>query len=226
MTIEEMHYDFKKKFNKIDSQQSRNYLVPEIDWVLNEAQEIFKNQSYLTFEKNQTSRDNLRTLVVSPKTDPSAFITIENNLVSLPSNYNHFISGRVIMSKTGCKDTKGILYVQQHDDETEESFFNKSSFIWKSVNGVFIGDKIRVYDDGTFINKTLELTYLRNPTYMHNAESFRTGTYTTPAGKILTGKVNCDLPLETHRKIVDLAVLIAAKELGLPGYEDKIKLNN
>jgi hypothetical protein len=41
MTIKEMHYDFKRKFNKVDSQKNRNILVPEIDLYLNEAEEIF-----------------------------------------------------------------------------------------------------------------------------------------------------------------------------------------
>jgi len=37
MTTKEMHYDFKQKFNKIDSQKNKGLLVPEIDWLLNEA---------------------------------------------------------------------------------------------------------------------------------------------------------------------------------------------
>ena len=36
-----MHYDFKKKLNKIDSQQKKNLLIPEIDWTLNEAQNLY-----------------------------------------------------------------------------------------------------------------------------------------------------------------------------------------
>ena len=60
MNISEMHYDFKKKLNKVDSEQNRNLLVPEIDWALNEAQELFikwisepRQRSYLGFEKSQ-----------------------------------------------------------------------------------------------------------------------------------------------------------------------------
>ncbi len=41
MNIKEMHYDFKQKLNKIDSQQYRNLRVPEIDWKINEAYEVF-----------------------------------------------------------------------------------------------------------------------------------------------------------------------------------------
>jgi hypothetical protein len=43
MTAREMHYDFKQKLNKIDSQKHRNLKVPEIDWKLNEAQEYSAN---------------------------------------------------------------------------------------------------------------------------------------------------------------------------------------
>jgi len=226
MTIEEMHYDFKKKFNKIDSQQSRNLLVPEIDWTLNEAQEIFKNKSYLEFEKNQEARDNIRTLVVSPKTDPNASITIAENLASLPNDYDHFISARVLISKNLCKQVKAVFYLQQHDDESEESYFNKSSYIWRSVNGVFLENSIRLYDDGTFTNDKLELTYLRRASYMHNAANFKGGTYTLPSGVVLTGKINCELPLHTHRKVVDLAVLIAAGEVSSSDYQLKMNKIN
>ena len=41
MNIREMHYDVKKKINKLDSQQNRNLLIPEIDWALNEAMSLF-----------------------------------------------------------------------------------------------------------------------------------------------------------------------------------------
>ena len=41
MTIQEMHYDVKMKLNKVDSQQYRNLIIPQVDWILNEAQELF-----------------------------------------------------------------------------------------------------------------------------------------------------------------------------------------
>ena len=41
MNVRGMHYDVKQKLNKVDSQQYRNLRVPEIDWKLNEAYEIF-----------------------------------------------------------------------------------------------------------------------------------------------------------------------------------------
>ena len=69
MTIKEMHYDFKKKLNKVDSQQYRNLLIPEIDWALNEAQNVFVDivseprlKTHLGFEKSQK---NIQTLKIN-----------------------------------------------------------------------------------------------------------------------------------------------------------------
>ena len=68
MNIREMHYDFKKKFNKIESQKNRNLLVPEIDWSLNEAIDILiklvgspRLRNGLGFEVSQITREDLRT---------------------------------------------------------------------------------------------------------------------------------------------------------------------
>ena len=46
MDVGEMHYEFKLKLNKVDSLDYNNFLVPEIDWYLNEAQNIFIKTRY------------------------------------------------------------------------------------------------------------------------------------------------------------------------------------
>ena len=233
MTIKDMHYDFKKKFNKLDSQQNRNFLIPEIDWTLNEAAEIFckliispRQHSHLGFEVNQRTIDDIRTLVVRPESDPSASITVDDNIVVLPSNYWSYRKSEIVLEKQNCTNVVARGYVQQHDDEFEEDTFTKSSFEWRHINLVFFDGGIRLFDDGTFTNKVFKLTYIKKLQYMHNAEDFRSGTYTLPSGQVLTGKVECELPSHTHREIVDLAVLIASGEINTSDYQLKMqKLN-
>ena len=230
MTIKDMHYDFKKKLNKIDSQQNRNLLIPEIDWSLNEAVEIFiksiaepRTKTYFGFELNQRSIDDIRTLVVN-----NQCLIVNNNIVTLPDNYLHFVKGEVIMSKNNCKNVKGKFKLRQHDDEFEDSPFDNSNFEWRTVNGVFFENGIKLYDDGTFTNEQLCISYIKKPLYIHNAEDFRNGSYKLPSGIILNGSVNCELPEHTHREIVDIAVMIATGELQIPDYEikmNKLKLN-
>ena len=229
MNISEMHYDFKKKLNKVDSEQNRNLLVPEIDWALNEAQELFvkwisepRQRSYLGFEKSQRSIDDIRTLVESDKT----IIINNNNIAPLPEDYLFFVKADVLMDKGNCKGVKGRLHIRQHDDEFENSPFDKSNFEWRTVNGLFITQGVKVFDDGTFTNKELILSYIRKPKYIHNAQAFRNGTYQLPSGAVLTGTNDCELPEHTHREIVDIAVALVSGELLSPDFQVKLsKLN-
>lgn len=235
MSIKNMHYDFKKKINKIDSQQYKNLLIPEIDWTLNEAQNIFVDiiaqprVPFLGFEKTQKNTDDIKTLVIPDHclSVPSNPLDKFTNTVPLPDDYRYYIRGYVSMTKGKCKDVKAKLYIQQHDDEFEESPFNRSNFEWRSVNGVFVTGGLQLYNDGTFTNTKTCLTYIRNPLRMHNAEDFRGGSYKLPSGEVLTGHIDCELPKHTHSEIVDLAVLIATGEMQIPDYETKLaKLNS
>ena len=130
------------------------------------------------------------------------------------------------MDKGNCRGVKGRLHVRQHDDEFENSPFDKSSFEWRIVNGLFITEGVKVFDDGTFTNKSLVLSYIRKPSYIHNANAFRNGTYQLPSGRVLEGTVDCELPEHTHREIVDIAVALVSGELLSNDYQVKLsKLN-
>lgn len=222
-----MQYDFRKKLNKIDSQQNRNLLIPEIDWTLNEAQELYvkmvafpKRFQGFGFEINQRTIDDIRTIVSEPTCLP-----VNNNLVTLPQDYWLYLSGNLKISKGKCKNVKANLFIRKHEDNFEDSPFDESSFEWRTVNGIFDKEGLRLFSKDFQINE-LCLSYIKKLKYIHNAEDFRGGTYTLPSGKVLTGYQNCELPEHTHREIVDIAVMIASGELELQSYQLKShKLN-
>lgn len=231
MTSREMHYDFKQKLNKIDSQKYRNLLVPEIDWKLNEAQEIFvkaiaqpRLANQIGFEVNQRTINDIRTIVIDQKPadgivptvfDESSFIAI------LPEDYWFLAKATVLATKGTCVDVTLKTREVQHDDEHELSPFDRSSFEWRISNIRFNKDGIRIFTDSTYtINKIL-LEYLKEPRMIHNAADFQGGTYNTLDGTALTGTQDCELPKMVHKEIVDLAVLITAGDLSLPDYAIK-----
>ena len=236
MDIKSMHYDFKKKLNKVDSQQYKNLRVPEIDWVLNEALSVFielithprKFTTHLGFERTQRTTDDIRPLVV-PIDHSLGIATVGNGVFALPSDYRHFNAAEVKMSRTGCTDKIGRVFIRQQDDEFENSPFDRSSFEWKTVNGIFSGTTMKLFDDDTFTNEELYLGYIKNPVYIHNAEAFNVAGYNMPNGDTLTGSVDCELPDHTHREILDIAVLITTGEienqLGYQFKERKFDLN-
>lgn len=215
MTTREMHYDFKRKFNKIDSQKNRNLLVPEIDWLLNEAAELFvkkvaqpKSSTNLGFETSQRVIDDIKSIVKT-----GSWIDIENNILPLPVDYLYFVRGRALLSKKPCPDIQAVLYIREHRDIFEESDFYNSSYEWREINGIFTQDGIQLFTDNTFIIKQVKLSYIRKWPYFHNAQDFPGGSYTDLKGNVLTGTVPCDLPEHVHREIVDIAVMLASSEV-------------
>lgn len=222
MDIREMHYDFKQKLNKADSQKNRNLKVPEIDWQLNEAQELFvkmvanpRLRKEYGFEINQRSIDDIRTIVVDQVKgsgvvptvfDPTSYIAVP------PTDYWYGAKYRVFATKGNCTERELDTQVVQHDDRHERSAFNKSSFEWRVANIRFNKDGLRVFTDGSFSITEVCFEYLKQPPMMHNAADF--GGYTTLTGTVLAGRVNCVLPIGVHREIVDLAVLMTAGNIG------------
>lgn len=228
MTIKEMHYDFKQKLNKIDSQQNRNLRVPEIDWKLNEAIELFikivaqpKTRNSFGFETSQRIREDLRTLVVDDF-NVSLSVLSDDFLVAIPDEYLYFVKiSDVIMSRGKCSHKAEKIYVRQHDDDFTYSPFDKSSFEWRELNVTFSELGIRLHSNGNFNIDSAKLSYIKKPAVVHNAEDFPGGSYEDLSGNNLTGTVDCDLPPHTHREIVDLAVAITTGDL-IPDYQSKL----
>lgn len=236
MNIIGMQYDFKQKLNKIDSQQNRNLRIPEIDWKLNEAIDIFiksiaepRTYNNLGFEKNQRTIDDIRTIVVNDKIIPATKLNDYEYYIELPEDYMFYISSNSILKKGTCDNIKSKNHLRQHDDNHELSPFDKSSFEWRETNIRFFDKGIKIFTDGKFSIKELELNYIRKHAYVHNAQGFLPNkTYKLPNGTNLTGMQDCELPEHTHREIVDIAVLISTGDLGIPDYQikqAKIKLN-
>lgn len=234
MDIRGMHYDFKQKLNKIDSQQYRNLRIPEIDWHLNEALDVFiksiaepRINNHLGFETSQRSTDDIRTLVTNKTINTFLNGSDETKKIVIPIDYMFFVSAECIISKENCKDKKARIYIRQHDDEFQQSPFDKSSYEWGEVNATFSDDTLVLYTGGDLEIKEVRLNFIKKHNYIHNAQDFLpTGTYNLPSGEVLTGRENCELPEHTHREIVDIAVLIATGNLQIPDYQIKqAKLN-
>lgn len=231
MNPREMHYDFKQKLNRIDSQKFRDLKVPEIDWKLNEAQEVFvkiiaepRFKKEYGFESNTRTINDIRTIVVDQTPVTGIVATLfdsKSYIVALPTDYWYLIGCKVLATKGNCTNVQLKTTEAEHDDETELSVFDRSSFEWRKTNIRFNKDGLRVFTDGTFIVNKVLFEYIKTLSLIHNAQDYPGGTYNTLGGVALTGTAPCILPIGTHREIVDLAVLITAGDLSLPDYQLK-----
>lgn len=240
MTVENMHYDFKQKLNKIDSQKYRNLLIPEIDWKLNEAQEIFiktiaqpRLRNLLGFESNQRTISDIRKIVVNQDLTNTCITPIQIDsktyLSPIPSDYWFYADSYVTINKAPCGEKQAYVFERQHGDLHEKSNFDESSYEWEEINARYNEDGIRLFTDGTFTITKHCLNYIRRPLYIHYANGTSAGQYRLPDNTLLVGKQDCELSEHTHREIVDLAVMITTGDLQIPDYNVKVaktKLNN
>ena len=236
MNIKEMHYDLKSKLNKLDSQQYRNLKVPEIDWKINEAIELFvkivaepKYGTRLGFEISQRVIDDIRSLVVNSETLTKGAEDTETVVFSLPATYFDYVGVDKLMMKSGvCEVPADKVFVRQHDDDFQSSSFDKSNFLWREANMRFFKEGIKVFTSGEFTVTSLKINYIKKPVQVNNSESYVGGSYKDLSGVTLSANVDCDLPSSVHREIIDLAVAIISGDLQHPDYQikkDKLNFN-
>jgi len=224
MTIKEMHYDFKQKLNKIDSSAYRNLRVPEIDWKLNEALDLYikliaepKTRNRLGLEKNMVITEILRPLVVEADSTPTG------SRITLPIDFQHFVDlSKLMISKGGLSVKVQKTLFRQHNDNLTGNF-DKSSFDWREVNYTMdsLGIAVDTNDD-EFTLGPASIIYIKQHPRLANPSSFIGGVYNTVDNVPVTTDQSCLLPDIYHSEIVDLAVAITSGDINDPTYQIKI----
>lgn len=228
MNIQEMHYDFKMKFNKLDSQGLRNLSVPEIDWLLNEAILMFVKQRFgmnnntkSGFENTEKRIQDLKELIVKPPESPPLtpllvpnspgqyyidFSLLNEPLLFLIRSYS---DARGNKCSTFCNNI-----IVQHDDLNDilKHPFYKPSIEWGEIiavlgnNGENDRGRMYLYTNNEFTINSVFVEYVKYPKKVA-APSLFGGQYYLPDGTtLITADENCELSAHTHSEIVDIAV--------------------
>lgn len=236
MIIEEMHYDFKVKIDKVDSLVRDDFNVVEIDWLLNEAQEVFVKQRYggnnphrTGFEETQKRIEDLANLVIrwpeqigvsATATSDADIKEVEINAVTLLYDPLFILRTFANVVDPVCGTTIVSLRPMQLDDLNYglKDPFNKPSAdngylytLGKNTDGD-VGEYsmfIHIPTGATITDVRVE--YLKKPKQMSS------GGYTYIDNTVYA-QTDCELSPHTHREIVDIAVDIAAGIIEHPTY--------
>lgn len=224
MLMDIFHYEWKRKRDKVDSQDRRDYTDAEIDASINEAILQFcqtrysgNNPKQTGFEVTQQRIDDLSTLVIkSPMKQPLLTAhkvdldegIYEYQLSDLTYPYMHYLRARAKV--TGCATPIDVI-ITQHDDlnfvlRNEQL---KPSVKWNRVIGTF-GRSDDAQSNSLFLytNKEFELDGLYID-YLKMPDEVSIGGYNDINGS-LKSRVECDLPGRVHNQIIDLAVKLAS----------------
>ena len=228
MTIEEAHYDFKIKMDRVDTISKPDFSVEEIDWLLNEAQQVFIKKRFnsstdslkLGFENTQKRIDDLSTLMVTQPLQPPivpAFIegVYELDLANLQYPYLFMVKLSAEITLNNCTKIVPLKPIQS-DDLTDalRDPFNKPSLdsipfnygLSTSTNNT----SIYMYPGSATINKVY-------PSYIYTPPRVNLGTYTYIDG-VNYPPTTFSTPLHTHSEIVDIACLLTSIAIENPEY--------
>lgn len=236
MTIQEMHFDFKIKIDKIDSLVKRNFNAAQIDWLINEAQSRWVKQHYgLTnpkregFESTQHRTQDLKSLhIKSPERQlgltPSQITQNKIYYIDLQDlEFKHLFTTRVSVTctKNGCAKTFGLNTVQTDDlNDALIDPFNKPNFKFGKVLGVYgisstSDEALFIYSDDFTVDKVF-VDYLKHPqkVWFGNYDYTNDLQPANGSNNIYTAAsdnpVDCELSDHVHSEIIDEAVNIAA----------------
>lgn len=217
VTIQDMHYDFQLKADKVASLSNFDFNRAEIDWLLNEAQAVLLKRKYginnifqTGFEGTQKRIDDLQTLLVKyPEQGEITPTSVDGMIYEIPLStlsqpYLFFVRGSVEID--GC--LRGNMKLIQHDDLNDvlQDPFNNASAasipfnFGRTSDGTGQGS-IYMYPQGFTIDK-VRIEYLKQPARMHF------GGYTYIDGNTYPQQ-DCEMPEQVRREIVDEAVSIA-----------------
>lgn len=237
MSIKELTYDLKFKLDKVDSLQHENFLPAETDWMLNEAIDLIVKQRFginninrTGFEGNEKRIQDLKTLHVKcPSIIQPAIPTIvvqqgryEIRLSSLTFDFLFLTRASALASKTHCSNRVIGLKEVQNDDYNDISVdpFWKPSFEWREApvnfgrSDTLNDDKgsMYIYTNQDFTIDEVYIEYIKIPNKVCS------GGYKDINTGLITSVVECDLPTELHREIVDIAVSECARIISDPNF--------
>lgn len=248
MTLQEIHYDFKVKIDKVDSLSKKNFLPNEIDWIVNEAIKIFVKQRYgqnnskqTGFESIQKRTDDLRTLQIkSPTALQPGVVPVQHQGDVYEFRISDFSFPYLFLTRLTAKAKKNncekVIQVRQtqHDDLStalKDEFF-KPDFMWGEALAVEARTDETQDKKGSIYIYTDDFEILEiYPEYLKEPNRVWIGTYKTKDGLNQVGDpvVECDLPEHTHNEIVDLAVAECSRIIEHPQYyqlkQQKLKEN-
>ena len=218
MTVDQMHFRFKLRFDKIDSFSLPEYSPEEIDELLNMAQQFLIVQVTKDgIEKTEENMDYLKNVTRAFKS--TTFISNSSNkpngvYVNLPSDYRTALLEEADVSYIGCGGSTTsyratvIPTTRDRYNRVIKDPFNKPDeknilrLVSENVSGAESFELVS--SDGCTIT-SYYLDYIREPRRIQHGTQ-----YATP-----TSDVDCELSEKAQEKVIEIAVDLAMDSLKL-----------
>lgn len=224
----QLHYDFLRKLNRINSASGRYVSVAERDSYLTEALYIyFENRAALA-EVNPLVRNDLRQFETKKHCVSCNDVDNKCCFAQYPDNFYRLLRTVTIADCDECDEQRELITRTIQSDDLSESLaspFWKPSYEYEETFADEARDGLYVYHNGDFNVQNVCIDFLRKPNPIAAPSLAENGSYVDPTGATIS--TDSDLELDSTfawRKIVDVAVLIAARDLSdFPEFESQLQ---
>ena len=232
VSAEKPVYDFRRKYNSVNSGRNQDIALVDIIAYLNEAQEIWFENRVFVAQTNQRVRNDLRAFKVDALDLEVKDYSKGSSIAIFPSDLYHRLDQLVIASKADCCKgiTKEIIpRIIQSDDlhEARHNPLRKSDFFFEQLLAVEGRDGLILYHDNAMKIESACVDYYRKPKEMHApklAECQDGKYYYNYCGEIITENQDFESS-DTFalNAITDIAVLRASRDVSDPqGFQSQL----
>lgn len=224
MTIEELHFEFRRRWDK-NSNNHRRYLTDlEVDQlynnVISDYVDMFGTGKNIKrydvgFEVTQQMIDMISPLVIGYPEESLLSLSNQNgiligNLDSLSKPYRHYVTSFLQDKYCGLVD---VNIEQHHDLSTIRlDYHRKASKMWKRVPATIRNNKIYLYSDGLFTGvQGLQITYIKDPVEVCLGTYTISPTIENPNPSVIKPQSETDIDPSFHHILVTMAVQEAAR---------------
>lgn len=205
--------EFVRRFNRINSGSQRYVSAPEIDSYLNEALQMFFENRVPLYKTSNLAKQELR--ILEEKNICFSCQQFDNRSVyfELPENYYKILRAEAFIQCPECPEiSANTQEIMNHD--VSEILRDPNwipSYNYAETYYEMAGNKVIIYHNNAFEINRVCIDYLRKPKPIATPSLAYNGSYIDGNGDLIS--VDSDLELDVERKIADLAVLIAARDL-------------
>lgn len=233
MIIQKMHWLFKERYNKLNSNNYRDLSTYQIDEKINDAQIVFlEEHSYQEGSLQDFDMVN-NLLVTSPEQPVLSPVTSSNNIYqfNLSSLKYPLFKIKRIVANTNCGNILiADTQIVGHDklNIMLDDYHQQPSKKWKRLLAVLakssssLNQNLYIYSTQGFVVNSIQIDYIRKPKevfyggyntieYLNCVSSG--STHCTQFYSAATQPVNCEIDERYHSLIVDYAVREAQRIL-------------
>jgi len=205
--------EFTRRMNRINSGRGKYISPPEVDSYLNEALSIYFENRVALYKTSLLAKQELGVLEEKHKSFSVSAFDDRSVYADMPEDFYKLLRVEAKIQCDGCPE----IYARVHEvtnhkvsealtDPNWEPSYNYAETFCERV-----GNKIIVYHKGNFTVNNIYVDYVRKPKPIYTPSLSLNGSYVDGSGDVISQDSDCEL--DNYRKIVDIACLVASRDL-------------